>query len=311
MEMTKEEILKLEAHKIAEDYPMADNDEFALLKDSIKKNGVQIPIVLYNGKILDGRNRHKAVVELYNEGWDKVVEFKEYSGKDAKQYADSLNLHRRHLTAQQKAVLAFKFYNAEFSKIQQEADVAKKNAKGEGNTKRAPSANQIFGEKVGVNHDYIGKMKIIRDAFANDSKALIILENKIFNKDINIVDAYKLAKIEDVDKRNRILTDCIYSGKSIIQLINDDKKPKDLNANMHNRVGLFFGFEVDAEIIRKIKSVLYDNGVIEQDFDIIVAKGELNEEKLTKLEELEEVIKDKMHPIRRIAIKKEQEQSNA
>jgi hypothetical protein len=64
------------------------------------------PIVIFEGKILDGRNRYKAC-ELAN------VEpiYRPYFGDDPLEYVVSLNLHRRHLTTSQKAMVAVEITN--------------------------------------------------------------------------------------------------------------------------------------------------------------------------------------------------------
>ena len=49
-----------EAHPAAELFPLMDNVALAALIRDIKENGLQEPILLWEGKILDGRNRLKA-----------------------------------------------------------------------------------------------------------------------------------------------------------------------------------------------------------------------------------------------------------
>lgn len=64
------------------------------------------PIVLYEGKILDGRNRYAAAKKA---GVDPV--FIEYNGIDAWKYVVSQNLHRRHLDETQRAGVVSKRAN--------------------------------------------------------------------------------------------------------------------------------------------------------------------------------------------------------
>jgi len=59
------------------------------------------PIWIYDGQILDGRNRWRACEVVGVE-----PESREYQGDDPLGFVLSLNLHRRHLTDGQKAVLA-------------------------------------------------------------------------------------------------------------------------------------------------------------------------------------------------------------
>lgn len=54
---------KMEAHKFADIFPMIEGNELEVLKNDIQEHGLLNPIVLYEGKILDGRNRFKACEE--------------------------------------------------------------------------------------------------------------------------------------------------------------------------------------------------------------------------------------------------------
>ena len=50
----------LQFHPIADAFPLIGGTEFDALVADIKANGVHEPIVLYEGKILDGSNRYRA-----------------------------------------------------------------------------------------------------------------------------------------------------------------------------------------------------------------------------------------------------------
>ncbi len=54
----------LQSHPIADAFPLIGGTEFDALVADIKANGVHEPIVLYEGKILDGRNRYRASLLL-------------------------------------------------------------------------------------------------------------------------------------------------------------------------------------------------------------------------------------------------------
>jgi hypothetical protein len=50
-------------HELANEYPLIEGDEFDNLVEDIRKHGILEPIVLFQGKILDGRNRYRAAKE--------------------------------------------------------------------------------------------------------------------------------------------------------------------------------------------------------------------------------------------------------
>ena len=90
----------IEFHLIADLFPLLQGAEFDAFKDDIATHGLKHPITLYDGKILDGRNRYRACLDAGIE-----PRFEKYSGDDPVTYAASMNLSRRHLTASQKATV--------------------------------------------------------------------------------------------------------------------------------------------------------------------------------------------------------------
>lgn len=90
-------------HELACLFPMLGNEALADLTEDIRANGVREPIVLFEGQILDGRNRYHAAREV---GCEYPVA--EYVGPDPLGYVVSLNLKRRHLTESQRAMVAAK-----------------------------------------------------------------------------------------------------------------------------------------------------------------------------------------------------------
>jgi ParB-like chromosome segregation protein Spo0J len=86
--------------------PLIEGPEFDELVADIKERGLALPIELYEGKILDGRNRYRACLQL---GIEPLVVT--YAGADPAARVTSLNLRRRHLTASQRAMAAAKMAN--------------------------------------------------------------------------------------------------------------------------------------------------------------------------------------------------------
>ena len=90
-------------HPFADVFPLLEGDDFAKLLEDIREHGQREPVILYDGKILDGRNRYRACVEL---GIPPLFEHSKASTDDeALRESVSRNLHRRHLTASQRAMV--------------------------------------------------------------------------------------------------------------------------------------------------------------------------------------------------------------
>lgn len=102
----------LEIDDLAKFFPEMSEEEFRALKDDIEKNGLRMPIVKWRGKLLDGRNRYKAIKQLEEEGkLPPGFEFKsdvfEGNDKEALAYVLSVNRDRRDLKETQRAILAY------------------------------------------------------------------------------------------------------------------------------------------------------------------------------------------------------------
>jgi ParB-like chromosome segregation protein Spo0J len=90
------------AHPLANMFPMIEGNAFEELKRDISAQGILEPIRLYQGMILDGRNRYAAAKAW---GHDfSVDDFVQWEGTlaEAEAWVISTNLHRRHLSAKQK-----------------------------------------------------------------------------------------------------------------------------------------------------------------------------------------------------------------
>lgn len=97
-------MMTLEFHEVADIFPLMEGVDFNEFRDDIRKHGLKEPIWLHNGKIIDGRNRYMACQSL-----GIAPGFREWNGVgDLTAFVVSLNLHRRHLTDSQRAMVAAK-----------------------------------------------------------------------------------------------------------------------------------------------------------------------------------------------------------
>jgi hypothetical protein len=120
----------LKFHRLAAIFPPMEGAEFEELVADIKANGLREKIDLYQGKIVDGRNRYRALQQL---GIDPSADSTKYFRKaiyahttggeiaphernnddSVRAYVISKNIHRRHLTADQKRELIGKVIAAQ------------------------------------------------------------------------------------------------------------------------------------------------------------------------------------------------------
>jgi hypothetical protein len=88
-----------ECHPLAHIFPPMSGAETNDLGDDMFKHGQRESIWLYEGKILDGRNRYNACLLK-----DIEPRFSEYDGTDPLGFVISMNLHRRQLSTSQRAI---------------------------------------------------------------------------------------------------------------------------------------------------------------------------------------------------------------
>jgi hypothetical protein len=123
-------------HPAANLFPMMTDDEFDELLDDIREHGQILPIILHDGKILDGRNRAMACHRL-----GKTPKTEILVCDDPISWAISANAKRRNLTKAQLAAVAadsLPLYEAE-------ASIRKKATEGRPK-KLVEKVPQVFGE---------------------------------------------------------------------------------------------------------------------------------------------------------------------
>jgi hypothetical protein len=105
----------IKVHPAAELFPMMSDDDLGVLGHDIRKNGLREPIKVLRQDglgiptLVDGRNRLEAMERdgfpLFNEARELLVSFEvvgDPAGLDAYGYVASVNVHRRHLSVEQK-----------------------------------------------------------------------------------------------------------------------------------------------------------------------------------------------------------------
>lgn len=99
-----------EQHEFGQLIPKMLAKQFTELQESIASQGVRQPIILHDGKVLDGWNRYTAVNNLLDEGQEipGTIKYEIFTGtdKEALELVLALNLGRRHITEEKRVKLA-------------------------------------------------------------------------------------------------------------------------------------------------------------------------------------------------------------
>lgn len=102
-------------HPLANLFPLIEGAEFDTLVSDIAMHGQQEEIILLDDQILDGRNRYRACLKAGVE--PRFLDFtgdsapRMFAGKDPLQWVLSKNLHRRHLSESQRAMVGARLAN--------------------------------------------------------------------------------------------------------------------------------------------------------------------------------------------------------
>ena len=154
----------MQFHEVANIFPMMTADEFEALCKDIAENGQLEPIWLYDGQIIDGRNRYRACKQVGIE-----PKFRTWAGDGSLvAFVASLNLHRRHLNSGQRAVIALEV----LPMLEAEALEKKRQAGAKHGVSQREKVQQLIAEAISkpqardeaaqifqTNHEYVTKAK--------------------------------------------------------------------------------------------------------------------------------------------------------
>lgn len=90
--------MELRQHPLSASFPAMPEGDFAALSDDIAKRGLLEPVITLDGMVLDGWHRYAACKKL-----GRKCPTQPFTGDDPIGFVLARNLHRRHLTASQKA----------------------------------------------------------------------------------------------------------------------------------------------------------------------------------------------------------------
>jgi len=245
----------MDFHEIANVWPLMTDDALQELTEDIRKNGLVNPIWLYEGKVLDGRNRWTACIMA---GVKPTT--KEYIGDNPTAFAVSMNDKRRHMNKGQLGAIAVEllpFFEKD-AKLRQKKhggtapgkpktlpEFFPEVKKGEGDTRKTAAVS------VGVNDRYVSDAKKVKQ------EAPEIFEKLKAGK-ITMQDAKReVAKkpTDDWRKDERDRQSQVNSGTTVV-------------ANQSNDKNLIAWAEREGHAVRIDRSSKYGNPfVMDQDGD--------------------------------------------
>ena len=180
--------------------PPLNDEELSMLEESIVANGCESPLIVWNGVIVDGHNRH-AICQKHNIPF--AVTEKEFSSReDAMLWMLRNQLGRRNLNSYQRSDLVLKLepLMASEAKLRkgQRTDLGQNSAPGS----QMGKTSHKLAEMAGVSHDTIKKVKKLNEAADEETKG------KLRRGEVTVHKAYTELMQKEHENEKRICDRC-------------------------------------------------------------------------------------------------------
>jgi len=170
---------KYSDHELASLFPILPLNEMLQLEDSVRAHGLQHPITLFEGKILDGRHRYEACLTS-----GVKPRFDTYRGDDPLNFVLSANLHRRHLDSAQRAMIAAKLETLKQGGDRKSAQI-NQNANLHFDRSKAADALSVSPRAVATASKILDESPKLAKRVANGEISLHAAEKKLEEKKAN------------------------------------------------------------------------------------------------------------------------------
>lgn len=290
----------VEFHEIANIFPLLESTELQSLADDIRTNGLKSPILLFDGAILDGRNRYKACQIA-----DIAPRFENFQGDKAAALSHvwSLNFQRRHLNSSQAAIADAKRKKLDDQYRQLLAEVVESKRARPGNAEnfnRHPSVQKIVpmtkdttaltdhhrATSAGTNRTYIKQADKLIEAGREDlisaiekgtmtiSQAQVVIkkEEKLKELDKAAQKAEEEALIEDSPQWSILNVD-VYRG--LESIASDWPKARLIFTDPPYNIGVDYGNGEKADLLKPDEYMTWVDGWITRAIDCLMPDGSL------------------------------------
>jgi len=182
--------------RLRDELPPLSEAKKVILKEDLLEKGVLMPLLTWNGILVDGHNRFEICEECGIPYETKEIEFD--SIEDAKFWICKNQMAQRDMNDFQKCVKALEHEE----KVREEAEQRQKAGKkldlahlnGQGRHER--STDGILGDFAGVSHETVRKTRVLCNEAPDD------IQEKLFAGEITITTAFK--KLQEEKKREAV-----------------------------------------------------------------------------------------------------------
>ena len=161
-------------HRFSEAFPLMEGEPFDQLVADIRDNGQREPVRTYRGEVLDGRNRFLACEHLGVDPW--LVESTARTDDEALAESISCNLHRRHLTTSQRAMVGA-MLEPMFAELARERQLAGKAPDLTANLREGREAAEDAAAAVNVSPRSVQHAKHVNEHGTPELRAAVVSGN--------------------------------------------------------------------------------------------------------------------------------------
>lgn len=205
----------MKTHPAADIFPLLEGDAYDSFKADVKANGLRFPIVLYEGKVLDGRNRLRACRDL-------GIEPKTVSPaiKDPVAFVVSANLARRHLDESQRAMCAARL-------VPMLAEEARERQREGGREKGGANLRQADGSRAPKSAERAAAMfnvspRLVESAVAVLERGSAELVAAVDRGEVAVSAAANRRVLDDIPKSKQL--DAVLDGRALVQRNDGDNE---------------------------------------------------------------------------------------
>ena len=271
-----------EPHEYCLAFPEMPAEQFQRLAADIRANGLLHEIVLYEGKILDGRHRYKACLQERVE-----ARTRDYVGSDPAGFVASENSSRRHLTESQLAMVGARLAEVEGQRARErqiqlgrshgEAPLDPCGSKG-GNGR----TTEIIGDKLGIGKNTVQRaIKVTRKGEPEVVKAVeqgrMTVNEAARVVDLNAASQRRVAAIDDKRQRSHEISKATHFKEAAEARVKRQRTPVQVNIPGTRFIRQFLG---RLEHMATDMDGQFQLRTAEQIADLFMSEFDWNEEQL-------------------------------
>lgn len=201
----------LRAHPAADLFPMLPDDELQALADDVRRSGLRQPIVTMevDGErlVLDGRNRYRACAMSSVE-----PTFIAFDGDDPFALVVSANLHRRHMSTSQRAMVA-----NEIATLKR-TDTLKRGSARPDSSKELSASQQQAADLLKVSHSNVRRARKVKEQGIPELAAAVVAGK------VSVTAAADVAGLPKEEQRQLLAT----GTDAVVERATSTRKPREL-----------------------------------------------------------------------------------